>query len=102
MTPARLASWITIVAIAGCLGCLWNEETTLGRYQATDAAGNTVRYLVAEGPRGTGYIAAQALYPHGDVEPEQVSAESIKDFQQLKKWLKEEKGKNMNMKKEPG
>lgn len=101
MTPSKLASWITIVAIAGCLGCIWNEETTLGRYQATDAAGNTVRYLVAEGPRGTGYTVARAVYPHGDAEPEQVAAISIKDFQRLKKWLKEEKSKNMKMQKEP-
>lgn len=102
MTPARLASWITIVAIAGCLGCIWNEETTLGRYQATDSEGNTIRYLVVKSAAGTGYTAARALYPHGGVEPEQVTATSIQDFQQLKKWLKEEKDENMNMQKEPG
>lgn len=102
MTPARLASWITIMAIAGCLGCIWNEETTLGRYMATDNAGNIIRYLVVKSTNGAGYTAARALYPHGDVEPEQVTAASIHDFQQLKKWLKEEKSKNMNMQKEPG
>lgn len=99
MTPARLASWITIVAIAGCLGCIWNEETTLGRYQAFDAEGNAIRYLVVKSTDGTGYTAARALYPHGDAEPEQVAATSIQDFQQLKKWLKKEKGKNINMQK---
>lgn len=101
MTPARLASWITITAIVGCLGCAWNEETTLGRYQAFDAEGNAIRYLVVKSTHGAGYTVARALYPHGCVEPEQVAAESIKDFQQLKRWLKEEKGKNMNMQKEP-
>lgn len=101
MTQARLASWITIVTIIGCLGAFWNEETTLGRYQATDAAGNTVRYLVAEGPRGTGYTVARAVYPQFVEDPEQVTAVSIHDFQQLKKWLRNEKGKNMNMQKEP-
>lgn len=101
MTPARLASWITIITIVGCLGCAWNEETTLGRYQAFDAEGNTIRYLVAEGPRGTGYTVARAVYPQFVEEPEQVTAISIKDFQRLKKWLKEEKGNNMNMQKEP-
>lgn len=102
MTSSRLASWITIVAIAGCLGCIWNEETTLGRYMATDSEGNTIRYLIIKSTDGAGYTAAQALYPHGDAEPEQVTAVSIHDFQQLKRWLKEEKGKNMNMQKEPG
>lgn len=102
MTPARLASWITIVTIAGCLGCIRNEETTLGRYQAFDSEGNTIRYLVVKSTDGAGYTAAQALYPHGDAEPEQVAATSIHDFQKLKKWLKEEKSKNMNMQKEPG
>lgn len=102
MTPSRLASWITIMAIAGCLGCIWNEETTLGRYMATNSEGNTIRYLVAEGPRGTGYTVARAVYPQFVEEPEQVTAESIKNFQQLKKWLKKEKGNNMNMQKEPG
>lgn len=101
MTPARLASWITIVAIAGCLGCIWNEETTLGKYRATDFKGNTIRYLVVKSTDGAGYTAAQALYPHGGAESEQVAATSIQDFQQLKKWLKKEKGKNMNMQKEP-
>lgn len=102
MTQARLASWITIVAIAGCLGCIWNEETTLGRYMTTDSEGNTIRYLVVKSADGTGYTAARALYPHGVVEPEQVAATSIHDFQKLKKWLKKEKGNNMNMQKEPG
>lgn len=102
MTPARLASWITIMTIVGCLGCIWNEETTLGRYQATDSEGNTIRYLVVKSTDGVGYIAAQALYPHGDAEPEQVTATSIQDFQQLKKWLKKEKSTNKNMQKEPG
>lgn len=102
MTSSRLASWITIITIAGCLGCIWNEETTLGRYQAFDAEGNVIRYLVVKSTDGAGYIAAQALYPHGDAEPEQVAAVSIKDFQQLKKWLKEEKSTNKNMQKEPG
>lgn len=100
MTSARLASWITIVAIAGCLGCIWNEETTLGRYQAFDAEGNAIRYLVVKSADGTGYTAARALYPHGGIEPQQVTAESIKDFQQLKKWLKKEKSTNKNMQKE--
>lgn len=102
MTQARLASWITIVAIAGCLGCIWNEETTLGRYQAFDAEGNTIRYLAVKNQVRAGYIVAKAIYPHSVVEPKQVTATSIHDFQQLKKWLKKEKSKNMNMQKEPG
>lgn len=101
MTSSRLASWIGILSLVGCLGAFWNEETTLGRYRATDAEGNIIRYLVVKSTDGAGYTAAQALYPHGDAEPEQVAATSIQDFQQLKKWLKEEKGKNMNMQKEP-
>lgn len=41
MAPERLASWIVVTALLGCLGYILNENSTLTEYHAID--------------RGTGY-----------------------------------------------
>ena len=99
MTSARLASWIVIVGILGCLGCAWNEEATLGRYDAVNMMGNQVEYLIVKNEIGAKYTVAKAVYSNSNNKLYQVSASSINNFQQLKNWIKREKSQCSNFQK---
>lgn len=99
MTSARLASWIVIVGILGCLGCAWNEEATLGRYDAVNLTGDQVEYLVVKNENGAKYTVAKAVYSNSNNKLYQVSASSISNFQQLKNWIKREKSQCSNFQK---
>lgn len=96
MSPKRLTIWILIVGALGCMGAAVNEESTLTEYYGTDQeTGGLLKYEAVKVNVGTGYVIMESVYndvhPQPTDEPAQLAGYYFKNFEQLRKWLKEKK-----------
>lgn len=96
MAPERLASWLVVTALLGSLGCLINEHSTLTEYHAIDQkTGYHLKYEPVKMNGGSGYVIIKSIYadshPQPTDHPVQMSGIPVRNFEQLKKWFKEEK-----------
>lgn len=111
MTPARLAGWIAVIGLYASLAAYMNEYSTLGRYDAIDLhTGQAVRIMALKmtGPGADGYgryLIAKAVFQDNHPviyeKPVEVTADSVDNFGQVRKWLKEQKKQYPDMKKPP-
>lgn len=102
MAPERLASWLVVTALLGSLGCLINEHSTLTEYHAIDQkTGYHLKYEPVKMNGESGYVIIKSIYedshPQPTDYPVQMSGIPVRNFEQLKKWLKEEKKKHPDM-----
>lgn len=96
MAPERLASWLVVTALLGSLGCLINEHSTLTEYHAIDQkTGYHLKYEPVKMNGDSGYVIIKSIYadshPQPTDHPVQMSGIPVRNFEQLKKWFKEEK-----------
>lgn len=111
MTSAQLAGWIAVIGLYASIGAYMNEYSTLGYYDAIDShTGQAVRIMALKltGPGADGYgryLIAKAVFqddhPVLYEKPIEVNADSVDNFGQVRKWLKEQKQEYPDMKKPP-
>lgn len=102
MAPERLASWLVVTALLGSFGCLINEHSTLTEYHAIDQkTGYHMKYEPVKMNVGSGYVIIKSIYadshPQPTDHPVQMSGIPVRNFEQLKKWLKAEKKKHPDL-----
>ena len=96
MSPERLAGWIVLIGLTGCVAAAVNEECTLTTYYAVDQeTGGLLKYEAIKVDVGAGYVIMESTYddihPQPTDEPAQLAGYYFKNFEQLRKWLKENK-----------
>lgn len=109
MTSAQLAGWIAIFGLYASIGAYMNEYSTLGYYDAIDShTEQAVRIMALKltGPGADGYgryLIAKAVFqddhPVLYEKPIEVTADSVDNFGQVRKWLKEQEKQYPDMKK---